>query len=54
MKNLLWTVLFALGISACGGAIPGTGGLGGVGGGGDEVVAKYDRWLANVDELQVS
>jgi len=50
MKNLLWSVVFALGMSACSGAIPVPGGVGG----GDEIVAKYDRWLAHVDELQAS
>jgi hypothetical protein len=51
MKNLFWTVVFALGLSACGGSIP-TPGLGGTGG--SDVLAKYDHWLAQVDEFQAS
>jgi hypothetical protein len=52
MKNLFWTAVFAVGLTACGGAIPGVGGVGG--GGGTEILAKYDRWIADVDELQAS
>jgi hypothetical protein len=50
MKNLFWTAIFAVGLTACGGAIPGVGGVGG----GSDILAKYDHWLAEVDELQAS
>jgi hypothetical protein len=50
MRKALGTVLCVLGLAACSGGIPTPGG---VTGGGD-VLAKYDHWLAEVDELQAS
>jgi len=49
MKHLVWTVLFAVGLTACPGSIP-TPNVGG----GSDVLAKYDHCLAQVDELQAS
>ncbi len=53
MRKVLGTVLCVLGLAACSGAgIPTPGGV--TGGGGGDVLAKYDHWLTEVDELKAS
>jgi hypothetical protein len=51
MKQVLCVVGLAVGLLGCPSSIPT---VGGVSGGGDDVLVKYDAWLANVEELQAS
>jgi len=50
MKQVLCVVGLAVGLLGCPSGIPGVGGVSG----GDDVLVKYDRWLAHVEELQAS
>jgi hypothetical protein len=51
MKRCLLSLGLVVALSACSGGIPTPGGITG---GGTDVLAKYDAWLADVDELQAS